>query len=302
MRQRFRAVLALAGLAPALAVTAPHPTPAEHWQSETPEVFVDGTHIHYYGLLNEAGAERLRDVLAQAEDLRALYIASPGGNVLSSIDIGQQIQARDLAVVVVGEGCASGCANYVFTPARQRTISEESLVLWHYSCPPRKTPTPRRMARQLRRTFGTAAFTFKASDERGTIEDPDALRSAFEQNIAKLADAYVAELRRTRQGHDRLFAQTGIDDRIICLTDHLRLPKVPEQYVDFLYTLSLEDMARFGVCDVDARPDYGTWAAQRIAADETLSQYGGVVALAGHPRFRPRPSRVCSARDEAPDR
>ncbi|MET0327805.1 MAG: hypothetical protein ABW163_03440 [Luteimonas sp.] len=271
----------------------PRPTPAEHWQSDTPQVFVDGTQLHYYGRFNEAGAERLRAVLSDATDLRELHIASPGGDGLASIDIGTQIQARDLAVVVVGEGCASGCANYVFTPARQRTIAPGSVVFWHYSCPPRKPERRARIARRLRSSFDTASFRYKAEDETGAIEDPAALRANFEQNIDALVDAFLTMQRKAREGHTRIYDATGIDDRIICLTDHLRLPEVPERHVGFMYTLSVEDMARFGVCDVRARPDYAAWAERYIAADDALPEYAGVVRLSDHPRFRPRPARPC---------
>jgi len=125
------------------------------------------------------------------------------------------------------------------------------------------------------------------------------LRANFERNIDKLVEAFIETSRRAREGHARIFESTGIDDRIICLTDHIRLPKVPEQHVDFMYTLSIDDMARFGVCDVEARPDYAEWAERYIAADDELTEYAGVVRLAEHPRFRPRPARSCAMRDDA---
>lgn len=289
--------LVLGGLFPAPAFATPTPTPAEHWQSDTPVVFVEGTRLHYYGNLNSAGVESLRSALEDAPELDALHIASPGGDLSASIEIGEQIHAMKLPVVVTGAGCFSGCANYVFTPAIRRTIAPDSLVMWHYSCPARIPDSRRHIARRMKRDYGTAALDFSWKEDDGSIDDPQALRQAFDRNFDNLVDSYVANVRAVRDGHRRIFESTGIDDRIICLTDHIRLPKVPKQHVDFLYTLSIDDMARFGVCDVEARPDYAEWAERYIGADDALSEYAGVVRLAEHPRFRPRPARSCATRD-----
>lgn len=276
------------------------PTPETHWRSETPEVFVEGIRLHYYGGMNQAGADALRQVLSEATDVRELHIASPGGNALASIDIGEQIRARDLAVVVVGRGCVSGCANYVFTPARRRTISPQSLVFWHYACPKNFPDRRGQIKRTLRRQFGTSSFSYSAEEGGQVIEDPVRLRESFERNLDRLVDGQLEFTDAYRSGHDRIFASSGIDDRIICLTDHMRLPEVPERHISFMYTLSTDDMARLGVCDGDARPDYAAWAQRYIAEDEELPEYAGVVRLSEHPRVRPRPARPCDRTDVPP--
>lgn len=295
-RSGFGLCMTIAGViwTSASAEPAEQPTPEAHWLSDTPQVFTDNARLHYYGTLNEAGVGTLRAALETAPDVREVHIASPGGHLDASIAIGEQIHSRGLAVVVVGAGCFSGCANYVFTPAVRRTISPGSLVMWHYSCPARIPDSRRSITRRMKRSYGTAALGFSWSDEDGAVDDPQALRQAFDQNFDDLVDSYLANVRTVRAGHQRIFEPTGIDDRIICLTDHLRLPTVDARHVDYLYTLSPDDMARFGVCDVEARPDYAEWAARHIADDDGLSGYAGVVRLAEHPRFRPRPARACA--------
>lgn len=281
-------------LGKAAAASSPSPTHEEHWQSETPQVFVEGARLHYYGKLNDVGAERLREALAGESNLRELHIASPGGDVLASISIGEQIQAHDLTVVVVGVGCASGCANYVFTPARRRVISPGSLVLWHYSCPERFPARRRQIARTLRQQFSKPGFAYSAEEDGHPIQDPVRLQENFEQNLDRLVDAHLAFVTAYRAGHNHIFASTGIDPSIICMADHVRLPKVPDHHIAFFYTLSQEDMARFGVCDVEMRPDYAEWAARKVAEHEELREYAGVLQLSRFPRFQPRPSRPCS--------
>lgn len=289
--------VALAGLFPILAYAAPQPAPAEYWQSDTPQVFADGTRLHYYGALNETGVEKLRAVFETAPEIREVHIASPGGDLAASIEVGEQIHTRGIEVVVVGIGCFSGCANYVFTPAVRRRIAPESLVMWHYSCPARIPLSRRAIARRLKRSYGTAAVNFSAGKTQDGTDDPRALREAFDRNFERMVDSTVANVRTVREGHQRIFQATGIDDRVICLTDHLVLPKVAPRHIGYLYTLSPEDMARFGVCNVDARSDYAEWAARHIAGDDALSEYAGVVRLADHPRFRPHPARDCADLD-----
>ncbi len=277
------------GAALATPDVASGPDPDSHWRSEEPLVAIEGGVLHYDGTLNALGAERLRNVLAQADGpLSALHIASPGGDGLASIAIAEQIHAHELAVIVVGKGCISGCANYVFAPARSRTISPESLVLWHYSCPDR-LPASRRQARMLlRKSYDTPTFSFRASSEDGAVTDPAQLHARFERELDKLADAAVTYARTMRAGHRRVYQGSGVDPRITCLVDHIRLPDAPNSSDGYLYTLSLADIQQFGLCDVQARPDYADWAARALAADADVGDRSGVVHLADHPRFRPR--------------
>ena len=274
------------------------------WDASPATMFVRGDTLHYYGKLDDSAVEPLARLLEQAPtSLAQLRIASPGGHALGSIAIAEMIHARDLEVVVVGKGCGSASANYVFTPARRKSLSPGSMVVWHYSCPSSILDDPVWMREQLLRKFGTPSFDFSYEKNGHPVTDPEELRQEFEAQLDDYVGQLTAYVRELRAGHQRIFEGTGIDDRIICLTDHLDLPDVSEQEVGHSYTLPVEDMARFGVCGVSAPDDYAERSEALIQSREDLRGLLGVVRLAEHPEFQPRyPADYCDrpATDHAP--
>lgn len=259
-------------------------------------MFVDGDTLHYYGEFRKVDVEPLRQLLARAPaSLSRLEIASPGGDALSGIAIGEMIKSRDLEVVVVGKGCTSACANYVFTPARRKTLSPGSMVFWHYSCPFSIPDDPVRLREQLVAKLGTPSFDFSYEQDGEQVTDPEELKAALEAGLDDMVEKTTGFVRDYRAGHQRIYQGTGIDDRIICLTDHLNLPDVNEEDVGYSYTLPVEDMARFGVCGVTAPDDYADRSEAYIQSREDMRHSWGVVRLAEHPQFQPRyPADHCS--------
>lgn len=267
----------------------PSPDLEALWNASPATMFIEGDTLHYYGELREVDVAPLGRLLAQAPaGLSRLRIASPGGDSLASIAIGRMIQARALEIVVVGRGCGSGCANYVFTPAGKKTISPGSIVMWHYSCPSSMPGSRRAIRRQLASSFGTPNFTFSSEDNGVPVTDPTELRRHFDARLDELVDTTHGFIAAYRAGHRDIYAGTGVDDRIICLADHMKLPDPPRDMAGYGYTLSVADMERFGVCGVSAPPDYIERTGALIRADPALGAGFGVVRLADHPRFRPR--------------
>ncbi|MGH6755360.1 MAG: hypothetical protein ACREDP_24665, partial [Bradyrhizobium sp.] len=131
MNMLIRALIVLLAGFPAV-VGAQEKAPL--FASDEPAVRVEGHTLHYVGLLNKRGLERLRPLLERHPDLREIRISSSGGEAFPGMEIGQLVRARALEVVV-DQRCNSACANFIFLPAPKKTILPDAIVFWHNSCP-----------------------------------------------------------------------------------------------------------------------------------------------------------------------
>lgn len=268
------------------------------WDSDEPTVFIEGVTLHYYGKLNPVGQKKVEATLQQAtQTITRLKIASPGGAATPSIAISEALHMRDMEIVVVGKGCGSSCANYLFTPARNKTISSGSLIMWHQSCPenfPDKDAHYwERLLREKYESGNDPGFKFSIKDV-DQITDPEEKRKKLDAIFKDMAELAVEETASFKAGHHRIFDGSGIDERIVCMADHVNLPKT-----GYAYTMSVRDMARFGVCNVDAPIDYAEKAAETLRNSE-IRNNSGVIRLSDYPNFKPRyPVARCST--QAPD-
>ena len=90
----------------------------------------DGT-LKLSGHIDDAMARRFHDLVA-SKNVQRVIVTSYGGDSLSGIAIGQDIQRSGLSVVVEGL-CMSACADFVFLPARHRFVRANSLVAFHHT-------------------------------------------------------------------------------------------------------------------------------------------------------------------------
>lgn len=95
----------------------------------------------------------------------------------------------------------------------------------------------------------------------------------------KMRASFVEHARR----HIAFFEGQRIDARIVCLGDYIALPKS----AGYAYTLSVADMARFGVCGVTAPDDYAARVAM-VLREREKSDVAGMIRLADYPAFEPR--------------
>ena len=88
----------------------------------------EGREVVYSGPLDETSVP---GILARLEpDTERLVITSPGGEIDASIDLGRAVRARNIEVVVRGY-CFSGCAHFVFAPARRKRVEDNAIVGFH---------------------------------------------------------------------------------------------------------------------------------------------------------------------------
>ena len=98
------------------------------------EVQLNGDRIVYRGSMSGEAIDKVGHLLERADGRIAwLDIESGGGEVNWGLDLGNLVHEHGLHVRVIGAGCHSSCANYVFTAADRRVIEPGAVVSWHGS-------------------------------------------------------------------------------------------------------------------------------------------------------------------------
>ena len=158
------------------------------------------------------------------QEVRRLLINSGGGGVAAAIELADWVHAQQLDITVTGV-CLSSCANYVFPAANRKEIVPGAIVAWHGN-------------------YHHLAHT-------GLWRDDVALRmqrdGEDEQTATRYVQAQVARLVALERG---FFARIGIDEQVCWIG------KQPPYNVPDYFFLSVDDMARFGITEVQAPAGY----------------------------------------------
>ena len=158
------------------------------------------------------------------QPLQRLLIDSVGGDVAAAIELADRVHARQLDITVTGV-CLSSCANYVFPAARRKQIQPGAIVAWHGN--------------------------YRHLAETGLWRDDVALRMQRDGEDEQAATRYVqAQVARLVALERDFFARIGVDEQVCWIG------KQPPYHVPDYYSLSVADMARFGITDVQAPADY----------------------------------------------
>ena len=122
-----------ASCAAVLLAASLHSTGAAAADSSPPEthVFLVAGELNYVGPLSaEANARAFALFDAQETKPTLLSIRSPGGNTDVGMELGSWVRQKGLTVKVL-EVCFSSCANYVFTAAEKKIVSNFAVVGYH---------------------------------------------------------------------------------------------------------------------------------------------------------------------------
>lgn len=87
-----------------------------------------GNIICAYGSINKEFSQKFSSI--QVDNGMYVVFKSGGGDLLSSVDVGNHLLNKDITVVV-SEFCLSGCANYAFLAAKRKVVLQNSFVAWH---------------------------------------------------------------------------------------------------------------------------------------------------------------------------
>ena len=174
---------------------------------DTVVVRLTGDAIEYRGMLSDVSVAKVSALLMNNSGVRWLQIDSDGGDVELGMALGELVRDYRLNVRVVGDGCHSSCANYVFPAGDIKLIGAGALVSWHGSA--------------IQRDLGTKASV-----------DPE-------------LESLIDDLRARQHAY---FEGLGLDERITIVGQDLDC--------NCAWTLSVTDMARFGLEGVEASAEY----------------------------------------------
>lgn len=238
---RMRAPLAAIGLSISATFAAAAPADDAVRQAllralEAPaNITRNGDAVRFDGLITLANVEALIEELDRAPT-RTLVMDSNGGVTDDGRTLGTEVHRRGLAVHV-DRRCSSSCANYVFTAGARRSIAPGAVVLWHVNSLQKDGREWRRCGR-LQSSLSGRPYTSGGADEYARVRDMAREHAEIE-----------------------FFRSIGVDDYIA------RAGQEPTFFGNF--TLSVADMARLGLREVDAPADYGTPAfCQRFNAQQ----------------------------------
>lgn len=186
-----------------------------------------GARLRYRGEITLDGVAALK-TLGKDAAIDELAITSSGGEINAGMDLGEWVFDRGVTVVV-DEYCLSSCANYVFPAAWQKVLSRGAVVAWHGSA---RQPD---LHAQLVRVVDDQIKALALAGKDRT------------QELERRRQAVTDYLGRSIARQDSFFERIGVSEYVT------RVGR--ERYgIEGLYTLPVQDMARFGIVNVLA-PD-----------------------------------------------
>lgn len=192
------------------------------------QVYIDNNELNYIGNISaEANKQAFALFAAQQKKPVVLNIRSGGGETMAGMELGRWVARQALPVKVV-EYCFSSCANYVFTAAPSRVVSNFAMVGYH---------------------GGMSSTSFALAPE---MEAAFAALPAGEQAAArkKFMDELFADMAPKAQLERKFFDEIGVQQRITTLgqTDEYEKRYGSTDAVGWTYTV--ESFARLGVGNI----------------------------------------------------
>jgi hypothetical protein len=189
------------------------------------QVFIDNGELNYIGDISaEANNQAFNLFAAQREKPLALNIRSKGGDTQAGIELGKWVYRERLSIKVL-EFCFSSCANYVFTAARNKTVSNFAIVGYHGG-------------------LSSAHFAI-APDQNAVFAtlSPEQLALARKRFL----DEAAAQLAPQVKAEQRFFEQIGVQQRITTMGQTPYYEKLYQKTDAIGWTFSVADFAKLGV-------------------------------------------------------
>ncbi|WP_342118320.1 hypothetical protein [Pseudoduganella sp. OTU4001] len=228
---------------PALVAAALYPCSVQ--AEDDTQVYMMAGELNYVGGLSAEANEKLFALYdAQAKKPTVLAIRSPGGDTELGMALGRWVYQHKLDVKVL-ESCNSSCANYVFTAARNKIVSNFAIVGYHGGLSSASFDIDNESLDNLAKEFGG---------------DREKARAAANELTRK---AIAPQLEREVQ----FFETIGVQQRITTLGQADRYMKAaPDNAVAWYY--GVEDFARLGVTNITViNPP---WQPKMLAPGKTV--------------------------------
>lgn len=208
-------------------------------------ISIEGTTVTYRGPITEENTQLFLD-LVKGKDLKTLVITSGGGDINTGMDMGRWIFENKVDVVVEGM-CMSSCANYIFTAGKKKLIRPGAIVAWHGNALQNGGDWEKSFLRSIQE-----ALNGLPPEERDKVDTAKAMEGAME---------YIRECKRKQAA---FFQEIGVDE-YVCRVGS-------EEYGarDF-FILSVEDMERFGITDIQAPDAYHNTDLSRFNIEKPQS-------------------------------
>jgi hypothetical protein len=221
-RFRMHPFLRLSSLSAALAAAG-----AVH-AAEPAQVFIDNGELNYIGLISpESNRQAFSLYAAQDKKPTVFHIRSGGGNTDAGIELGKWVHQEGVTVKVL-EFCFSSCANYVFTAARNKIVSNFAVVGYHGG-------------------LSSADFTPDKDQEAMFAALPAAQRDAAR---TQFLDQLKASITPKIQAEKAFFDAIGVQQRVTTLG---QTPYYEQRYANteaIGWSYSVDNFARLGVKNI----------------------------------------------------
>lgn len=179
---------------------------------------------YYSGPISTGQNQQLFEAV-KGKAIKRLIITSGGGDVEAGIALGLWVFDHHLNVEVP-EYCLSSCANYVFPAGHHKSIGPGAIVAWHGN--------------------------YHHLKQTGLWRDDIAARMARHDEDAATAEVHVhREVDWLVRLERDFFARIGVNEYLCWIG------KMPPYSASDYYFLSRQDMARFGVSNIQTPPGYG---------------------------------------------
>lgn len=101
-------------------------------ENNQPNIYIGKDNIlNYKGeLTSESVQHAINLATSHYKKPTSLLIESTGGDVFAGLELGNWIYSNKMDVIV-DIGCASSCANYVFTAGHKKYLSKKAVLIWH---------------------------------------------------------------------------------------------------------------------------------------------------------------------------
>lgn len=212
----------------------------------TAQVFIDGGELNYIGSLSAEANQRAFALYEAAQIKPAMVsIKSKGGVTRDGIALGRWIHARQLAVKVL-EYCFSSCANYVFTAASRKLVSNFAVIGFH---------------------GGLSSTLFQLDAETEAMLSrlaPDVQRAAR----TDMENSIRTNLATQAEEERGFFTLIGVQQRITTLGQE-RQAALGEREKSIGWTYNQAGFSRFGVDHIEVMNP--PWNPRFINADATVT-------------------------------
>ncbi len=210
---------------------------------------LDDETVIYRGRIDQLSVSRLI-ADTNGKRIKTLVIDSQGGELLAGITLGEWVW-RERIDVEVRRLCMSACANYVFTAAKRKILSDGALVIWHGGAE--------------QKNFREEDDFYQRISDRANegAQLTDAERDYLEKHKRRHENSLMQ-----RKAQRAFFARIGVDEYLT------RLGQEPISF-NAAWTVNVETLEALGVRNVLAPKDYGS--------DAYIDRASSAIGLASRP-------------------